>query len=194
MLNGRAYGMVCCEETKTRRDWRVADVVRAARHRHAAGADHVGRARSRCSGPRPRCRRRPCGGSGADANRPTARGSGRAEPLLTATRRREHAPPPCKPPERLGKYLIRRELGRGAMGVVYGRLRPADRARGGDQGAAHQTKPTRSSTPSCACAFAARRRRPGASAIRTSSRSTSTARKPARAAPSSPWSWSKAAT
>jgi GAF domain-containing protein len=26
MLNGRAYGMVCCEETKTRRDWRVADV------------------------------------------------------------------------------------------------------------------------------------------------------------------------
>jgi len=26
MLNGRAYGMVCCEETKTRRDWRVGDV------------------------------------------------------------------------------------------------------------------------------------------------------------------------
>ena len=38
---------------------------------------------------------------------------------MTATRRRAHAPPPCKPPERLGKYLIRRELGRGAMGVVY---------------------------------------------------------------------------
>jgi len=26
MLNGRAYGMVCCEETQTRRDWRVGDV------------------------------------------------------------------------------------------------------------------------------------------------------------------------
>jgi len=26
LLNGRAYGMVCCEETKTRRDWRVGDV------------------------------------------------------------------------------------------------------------------------------------------------------------------------
>jgi GAF domain-containing protein len=27
LLNGRAYGMVCCEETKTRRDWRVGDVA-----------------------------------------------------------------------------------------------------------------------------------------------------------------------
>src|SRR6478672_13770555 len=26
MLNGRAYGMVCCEETQTQRDWRVGDV------------------------------------------------------------------------------------------------------------------------------------------------------------------------
>jgi GAF domain-containing protein len=27
MLNGRAYGMVCCEETSAPRDWRVGDVV-----------------------------------------------------------------------------------------------------------------------------------------------------------------------
>ena len=27
MLNGRAYGMVCCEETAAPRDWRVGDVV-----------------------------------------------------------------------------------------------------------------------------------------------------------------------
>ena len=26
MLNGRAYGMVCCEETRRARDWRVGDV------------------------------------------------------------------------------------------------------------------------------------------------------------------------
>jgi GAF domain-containing protein len=27
MLNGRAYGMVCCEETAARRDWRTGDVL-----------------------------------------------------------------------------------------------------------------------------------------------------------------------
>ena len=27
MLNGRAYGMVCCEETLATRDWRAGDVI-----------------------------------------------------------------------------------------------------------------------------------------------------------------------
>ena len=27
MLNGRAYGMVCCEETAAPRDWRAGDVL-----------------------------------------------------------------------------------------------------------------------------------------------------------------------
>ena len=27
MLNGRAYGMVCCEETDAPRDWRAGDVL-----------------------------------------------------------------------------------------------------------------------------------------------------------------------
>ena len=119
MLNGRAYGMVCCEETVAARDWRAGEVM-ALRAMVTRLALLMSGAPESVLWTTPSLPAKALAGGAppapADRRASTRRGLAPIDGDVSAGARSAAMQ---TPPERLGKYLIRRELGRGAMGVVY---------------------------------------------------------------------------